>query len=57
MLGIIIACLTVIGIVVGIIVSVCRTPDNLRGFYGTMFWTIGIIAIVGLVALVIFGLL
>lgn len=30
-----------------VIVSIKNTPDNLQGFYGTMFWIISIGGIVG----------
>jgi hypothetical protein len=40
--------LAVIGILISVIVCICRTPDNLRGFYGAMFWTIAIFGLVGL---------
>ena len=56
MLGIIIGALALIGIIVAVVCCVAKTPENLRGFYGAMFWTIATVAILGLVALVILGL-
>ena len=53
MIGIIIGILAVIGIVVAVVCSIGQTPNNLRGFYGEMFWTIAIIAIVAVVVLAI----
>ena len=57
MLGIIIGSLVLIAIIATVICCVVKTPINLRGFYGAMFWTIGIIAIVGISAVVIVGLI
>ena len=33
--------------------SVLRTPENLRGFYGSMFWTISLVGLVGGITLTI----
>ena len=55
-IGIIIGVLIVVGIIATVICSITKTPDHLRGYYGSMFWTIATVAIVGLVALVILGL-
>ena len=57
MLGVIIGALAIIGVIVAVIVSIVNTPDNLRGFYGGMFWTIALIAIVGIVVLSVIGVL
>ena len=57
MLGIIIGLLAIIGVIVAVVVAICRTPDNLRGFYGAMFWTIAIVAIVGVLGLLAVSLL
>ena len=57
MLGIIIGALILVGIITAVICSVLKTPDHLRGYYGKMFWTIAIIAIVGVSALVVLGVL
>ena len=57
MLGIIIGALTLIGIIVAVVCCVAKTPESLRGFYGAMFWTIATVAIVGVSALAIVGLL
>lgn len=39
------------------IVSVIRTPDNLRGFYGLMFWIIALAGIIGGTALIVVSFL
>ena len=57
MLGIIIGALALISIIVAVVCCVAKTPENLRGFYGAMFWTIATVAIVGVSALAIVGLL
>ena len=57
MLGIILGALAILGVIVAVVASICRTPDNLRGFYGAMFWTIAIIAIVGVAGVSVLGLL
>lgn len=54
-----------INIIIGIVVLafslisgfVCvgRTPENLRGWYGTMFWLIAIGGIIGGVCLILSG--
>ena len=57
MIGLIIGLLALVGIIVAVICCVVRIPENLRGFYGTMFCTIAVIAIVSVITLVIVGLL
>ena len=57
MLGIIIGALVLIGIIVTVVCCIAKTPENLRGFYGAMFWTIAIVAIVGVSALAVIGIL
>ena len=57
MLGIIIGALVLVGIVTAVICSVSKTPDHLRGYYGSMFWTIAIVGIIGVAALAILGIL
>ena len=57
MLGLILGALAVVGIIIAVVVSIANTPDNLRGFYGGMFWTIAIVAIIGLAAVATVGLL
>ena len=57
MLGLILGALAVVGIIIAVVVSIVKTPDNLRGFYGGMFWTIAIVAIIGLAAVATVGLL
>ena len=57
MLGIIIGLAVLVAIVVAVICSIARTPDHLQGYYGGMFWTIAIIAIVGVITLTGLGLI
>ena len=57
MLKIIIGILAFVGIVAAVVCSIARTPENLRGFYGGMFWTIAIVAIVGVSIVTIIGIL
>ena len=57
MLGIIIGILALVGIVTAVICCIAKTPENLRGFYGAMFWTIAIVAIVGVSVLAVIGIL
>ena len=57
MLGIIIGALVLIGIIATVVCCIAKTPENLRGFYGAMFWTIAIVAIVGVSALAVVGIL
>ena len=57
MLGIILGALAILGIIIAVITCIFRTPDNLRGFYGAMFWMIAVIAIIGVVGATVVGLL
>ena len=57
MIGLILGALAIVGVVVAVVASIANTPDNLRGFYGGMFWTIALIAIVGVTAVAVAGLL
>ena len=57
MLGIILGGLAILGIIIAVITCIFRTPDNLRGFYGAMFWMIAVIAIIGVVGATVVGLL
>ena len=57
MLGIILGALAILGIIIAVITCIFRTPENLRGFYGGMFWAIAIIAIIGVVGATAVGLL
>lgn len=57
MLEIIIGALAFLGLIVTVVCCVAKTPVNLRGYYGAMFWSIAVIAIVGVSALVVVGLL
>ena len=50
------AFLAVISIVV-LIISIIRTPTNLRGFYGTMFSVLAVIGLLGGAGLVVFGIM
>ncbi len=51
----IIGIVLIIFAVAAVIWSVVRTPDNLRGFYGLMFWIIALAGIAGGAALIIFS--
>lgn len=57
MLGLILGALATLCVLIAVVVGIIRTPKNLRGFYGGIFWTIAIIAIVGLSAVAVAGLL
>ena len=57
MLGIILGALAILGVIVAVITCIFRTPENLRGFYGAMFWAIAVIAIIGVVGATAVGLL
>jgi hypothetical protein len=57
MLSIILGVLVIVGVLAAVVASIGRTPDHLRGYYGAMFWTIAIIAIVGVVGVAVLGLL
>ena len=57
MLGLILGALAVVGIIIAVVVSIVKTPDNLRGFYGGMFWTIAIVGIIVIVVIAALGLL
>ena len=57
MLGIILGALAILGVIITVITCIFRTPGNLRGFYGAMFWSIAVIAIVGVVGATVVGLL
>lgn len=57
MLEIIIGALAFLGLIVTVVCCVAKTPVKLRGYYGAMFWSIAVIAIVGVSALVVVGLL
>lgn len=57
MIGLIIGLLGILGIIAAVIVSIARTPDNLQGFYGGMFWTIAAVAIGVVVTVAVVGLL
>ena len=41
--------------VISFIVCVCRTPDNLQGFYGAMYGVIALGSIVGGILLIMSG--
>ena len=42
--------------IISVFVCISRTPNNLRGFYGLMFWIIAISGIVGGVTLIVSAL-
>ena len=43
----------IIASIVAPIVCIIKTPNNLRGFYGAMFWSIALIGIIGGISLTI----
>ena len=47
MLGIILGVLAILGVIVAVVVSTCRTPDHLRGYYGAIVGVVGV-AVLGL---------
>ena len=57
MLGIIIGILGILGMIGAGIGSIAKTPDHLQGYYGAMFWTIAIVAIIVIVVIAALGLL
>ena len=57
MLGLIIGLLALVFIIVAVLCCIDKTPDNLRGFYGGMFWSIATVAIVAVGGLVVLCLL
>lgn len=57
MVELIIGIVLIVFAVAATIWSVARTPDNLRGFYGVMFWVIALAGIIGGVTLIVFSFL
>ena len=57
MLAIIIGALILVGIIVAVICSICRTPTSLRGYYGAMFLTIAAIGGIGALGLAVLSLI
>ena len=57
MLNIIIGVLIIIGAVISVLISVEKTPQNLKGFYSKFYWFIAVLAIVAGIYLVIVGIL
>ena len=51
MTGITILIIGLIALIAAVVVSLFRTPDNLRGFYGAMFISIAVIGAILAVAL------
>ena len=43
--------------IISVLVCIHRTPDNLRGFYGTMYWILSIGSFIGGTVLIISELL
>lgn len=56
MVGIILGIVLIAFTLVAIGMSLAATPDNLEGFYGAMFWTIGAAGIIGGIALIVSNL-
>ena len=55
MIEIILGALILVAIVTTVICCLSKTPQSLRGYYGSMFWTIATIALVGVPLLVVLG--
>lgn len=55
MLNIIIGIVVILAAIVAGIVCIRKTPENLRGFYGKMFFAIAAIAVIGGATLIITG--
>ncbi len=53
LVGLIVGIVLIIFTISMVIVSVSKTPDNLRGFYGAMFWLISLGGILGGLYLVV----
>ena len=45
----------VLGVIISTIISVCKTPINLRGFYGFFYSLISLAGIVGGILLIVFS--
>ena len=43
----IVGIILIVAAVGSVIASISRTPDNLQGFYGAMFWIISLAGILG----------
>ena len=47
----------ILATIIAIVVSVSKTPHNLRGFYGVKYAVIGTVGIIGGIALAVIALL
>ena len=45
----------VLGVIISTIISVCKTPMNLRGFYGLFYSLISLGGIIGGILLIVFS--
>lgn len=57
MLNIIIGVLLIIGAVISVLISVNKTPQNLKGFYSKFYWFIAFLAIVAGIYVMITGII
>ena len=56
MISIIIGAILIIAAIVGIIWAICRTPENLRGYYGVAYTAFFAICLVGGLATITVGI-
>ena len=47
----------IIAAIIVVVVSISRTPENLRGFYGVMFVAIAVVGFLGGAELIVFSFL
>lgn len=52
----IIGILLIVASAISLIVSILRTPENLRGFYGIMYVVLTLLAVAGGIALIVSSL-
>lgn len=52
----IIGILLIVASAISLIVSILRTPENLRGFYGIMYVVLALLAVAGGIALIVSSL-
>lgn len=57
MVAIIIGVLLILAAVATLVVSIVRTPENLRGFYGVTYYIFFAVVAVGSIALIVLGAL
>jgi len=57
MLNIVIGILIIIGAVISVLISVEKTPQNLKGFYSKFYWFIAVLAIVAGIYVTVTGII